>query len=284
MKKKLLLFLISLLVFSMAGTLVFADNEDVTFIASVSPESLTVSNEAQEVTVTIDASKKVSVDGYSIDLPYPEGWEVVSISNNELRFGEGDYTLKLGERNMARVFWQESTSNSAETTNLAVVVYRIPAGAAAGTYKLKAEAMELTSGGGNVWEEDGSVSFSIVIKSASGEDSGSSDTPSGGQGDSGETPQGGSSAPSGEQPGGESVPDGDSQGQEPEKDTEKEDGKQEEPEKDPAPGNENDGDKNGEKGTSNLKNILIFGGLGLLLLIIILIIILKRKKDDEEEE
>ena len=283
MKRKLFAIVLSLVMCCMAAAPVFGANDrGVTFSATVSPETLAVSSKPQEVTVSIDANKPVTVDGYNIDIPYPEGWEVVSVSNREISFKEGDYITSIGGESFLRICWQDGLSNSVETTNLAVIVFRVPAGAAAGTYSLKGEAMELTDGGGHVWEDDGSVSFSIVIKTASGEQPGGndnpgtgSDTPSGEQPGGNESP-GGSGTPSGESgdptdsPGGQTDP-----GQAGEK--EDPSGQSGEEQKDPSG---NGGDQ--EKKTVDRKAVYWCICGGILLILLLILAILNRKKKEEE--
>ena len=276
--KKRILVLVSVLalVLSFAPSVFAGNDRGVTFYAEVSPAELTVSDSEQEVTVTVNANQVITVDGFALDLPYPEGWSIVSIRNNELEITEDDYVLKLKSGNIGRILWQEPESKSASTTNLCVVTYRIPANAPAGTYTLKACEFELTDGGGDIWEAGGMVTYDIVIRNAEGEappQEWHEDTPASGGS------SGGNTGPSGgEEQGGGTRPSGG--GEEQSGKTPSEDIK---PADDTRPAD--DKNENGEKSDAPKADYTVYFVIGgILLLSLVIFLLLGRKKKDKENK
>jgi len=171
MKKKLIALMLCMVLVIAAMPSVFAANEfGVTFTGEAEKE-LVYSTEDQEVTVVINGSKEMdNLGGISLDLPYPEGWAITAITNPEIGFGANDVILSLPDtENTGRVLWDCYGTHGGENvkaTNIATVTYKVPGGTAVGTYTLKAENFELTDNLGDIWEDDVTVTFDIVIKDA----------------------------------------------------------------------------------------------------------------------
>ena len=177
-KRSYILALSLLLAISLIPAGVFASTDPGTqFYATVSPSELFVSSDGQQVTVTVNADREVLIDGLSIDFDIPKGWEVVSISNSEIKFTGDDYALRVGDSDIARVCWSDAALKTMKTTNMAVVTFKVPANAAAGTYYVSAHDFELTHNFGDIWLGDYDLPIEIVIKGSSEGGSGSSDTP-----------------------------------------------------------------------------------------------------------
>ena len=172
MKKKLFAVLLSaVLVLALVPASVFAVSSGVSFTATVSPAKLTYNAEsAQTVTVTINADRPVVVDGIAMDLPYPEGWSIASITNNDVVFKASHVVLKVKDKNLGKILWDAFDDpyggEDQTVTNIAVITYNVPAGTDVGAYDLVAEAFELTSGGGDIWEDEAEVEFTIEVVAA----------------------------------------------------------------------------------------------------------------------
>jgi len=274
-KRSHILALALLLAISLIPAGVFASTDPGTqFYATVSPSELSVSSSDQQVTVTVNADREVLIDGLSIDFDIPKGWEVVSISNSEIKFTGDDYALRVGDSDIARVCWSDAALKTMKTTNMAVVTFKVPANAAAGTYSVSAHDFELTHNFGDIWLGDYDLPIEIVIKGSSG---GGSDTPAPQPAPS---DQGTDPAPSGSKdtdPASSS-----SEGT----DGEKKDDQSapSDPEKDQSggvtPDKEESKGSEGSSGSEKKFDMLfpIIGGIALVILIILLVLTRKKKK------
>lgn len=131
----------------------------VTFSAEVSPAVLTPGDVEQTVTVTVNASKEVTVDGIGFTVLVPEAFTLVSVRSNDLAYAAGDIALETG------IFgWSSSDSeNVTGVTNLAVITYTVPADVAAGNYTVGVTSIELTKDYATIWENSASATAVLTV-------------------------------------------------------------------------------------------------------------------------
>ena len=165
--RKLLSMMLCLTIFIGIAMPVFASNEsnekNVTFDAVLSNETLTVSQEDQTVTMTIQASTPVTLDGIGMQITFDDALTLTSVAGGEssIAMTPSNYNTSNG-----MVAWN-ADNDITNVTNLVVATFTIPANTPAGEYVLGANSIELTENGGDVWEEAASVSATITIEEPS---------------------------------------------------------------------------------------------------------------------
>lgn len=168
LKKVLSLVLCLSLCFSLAMPAAAVNENNslgVTFEAVLDKAELTVSDTDQTVTMTVKASEEVTIDALSMKITSGDALTLASITGGSTvgSFTAGDYNLTTGE-----VTWTGSDAeNITGVTDLVVATFTVPANTPAGTYKLGAEEIVLSSDYGTTWEDSASVSATLTITDAS---------------------------------------------------------------------------------------------------------------------
>lgn len=138
--------------------------EGITFSAETDTPSMNVSTTEQTIVVSVDASNSFSADGIGFNVIVPEGFTLVSVSNEDVTFSGADVNLANGV-----VGWSSQDSeNVTGISNLAVITYTIPAGTGSGEYIVGVEAIELTKDYGTVWESAATATTTLTITEAAG--------------------------------------------------------------------------------------------------------------------
>ena len=138
--------------------------EGITFSAETDTPSMNVSTTEQTIVVSVDASNSFSADGIGFNVIVPEGFTLVSVSNEDVTFSGADVNLANGV-----VGWSSQDSeNVTDISNLAVITYTIPAGTGSGEYIVGVEAIELTKDYGTVWESAATATTTLTITEAAG--------------------------------------------------------------------------------------------------------------------
>ena len=125
------LLLSLVLIFSLSVVAMAADEVGIT--ATLSAATLTESDEAQTVTLTVAPESALSLAGYGFTVHVPDGWTFTSISNddpNAILTG-AHYNLNNG-----MVGYQTADAEDYSISKYADVVISIPAGTKAGTYPI----------------------------------------------------------------------------------------------------------------------------------------------------
>lgn len=130
-RRSMSLLLSLVLIFSLSVVAMAAD--EVGIIATLSAATLTESDEAQTVTLTVAPESALSLAGYGFTVHVPDGWTFTSISNddpNAILTG-AHYNLNNG-----MVGYQTADAKDYSISKYADVVISIPAGTKAGTYPI----------------------------------------------------------------------------------------------------------------------------------------------------
>ena len=147
----------------------FAENENntlgVTFNASLSQSTLTESDQDQSVTLYVNASAPVTLNGMQMQLVQGTPLKVTAIAggDNQIQLTRQNYNLSNG-----MITWRtDDVENIAGVTDLVVATVKVPANAPAGTYKIGAKNFELTNvEDGNyahVWENKAAAYTTLTI-------------------------------------------------------------------------------------------------------------------------
>lgn len=147
----------------------FAENENntlgVTFNASLSQSTLTESDQDQSVTLYVNASAPVTLNGMQMQLVQDTPLKVTAIAggDNQIQLTKKNYNLSNG-----MIAWQtDDVENIAGVTDLVVATVKVPANTPAGTYKIGAKNFELTNvEDGNyahVWENKAVAYTTLTI-------------------------------------------------------------------------------------------------------------------------
>ncbi len=134
----------------------------ITFSAKLSQDTITTSDKDQEVTMTIDPSAPIVMDGVGFWTRSTSGITATAVSNSDSKvtYAPESYwdTGFFG--------WSNPKFDNIEgVTNVAVVTWKIPANTPAGTYTLKVDSIEITQDYGTIWEDSGAwVSADLTIQ------------------------------------------------------------------------------------------------------------------------
>lgn len=137
------LLLSLVLIFSLSVVAMAADEVGIT--ATLSAATLTESDEAQTVTLTVAPESALSLAGYGFTVHVPDGWTFTSISNddpNAILTG-AHYNLNNG-----MVGYQTADAGDYSISKYADVVISIPAGTKAGTYPITIDGVTADAGYG----------------------------------------------------------------------------------------------------------------------------------------
>lgn len=132
----------------------------ITFTASLDKPSIPVSEEAQTVSMAVDANTAFAVDGVGFTVSVPDGFIVTSVTSNDLTYTSSDFANGI-------FGWTSADSeNVSGVTNLAIVTFTVPANTPAGTYTVGINSIELTKDYGEVWENSASAFATLQISAA----------------------------------------------------------------------------------------------------------------------
>ena len=160
--KRILMLSLAIMMCSLISISAFAANDNgVTYLATIDNPTISVSSEDQTIAVTIKANKPVDIDSIDIGVGLPSGLAYVSVANTDLGFKTGDFNKSNGS-----LVWYYEYDQEADwltTDLLAVVTYKVPANTPAGEYKIDFEINNITSDFGTPWETGVTVSTTLTI-------------------------------------------------------------------------------------------------------------------------
>ncbi|MBR6595707.1 MAG: hypothetical protein IKK72_03925, partial [Oscillospiraceae bacterium] len=139
----------------------YSDHDGVAYAATLDTQEIKVSEEAQEVVLTVKASKKVDLDSITAQVHTPDGLVLTDIKNADLGFGEGNINKENG-----KIVWyyDYAVGDYLTTDTLAVVTFTVPANTAAGEYVIQFDIQEITSDYGEAWEDGETLTTTLTIK------------------------------------------------------------------------------------------------------------------------
>lgn len=164
MKKWITVLLCIVLCLSLVVPVMGTNTQGVTFSATLSAESLNVSDSEQTVTLQISGSPAFATDGFSYIIEYPEGWTPgSSIVSKDFTFGKNDYNPTYSA-NSLRVAWMDiDVEDHTGVSDLGTVTFTIPANAK-GSFTFKVKKLEVVQGYGDAWETGSELSATLEIK------------------------------------------------------------------------------------------------------------------------
>lgn len=136
----------------------------VTFSATLDQATLSESDQAQEVTMYLKASKEIELDGMGLIVVQDEALRLKSIAGGESRIAitSGNFNLENGE-----LGWQAADGeNITGVTDLLEVTFTVPANTPAGEYEVGVTDIELTHNCGDIWENAATASTTLTITEA----------------------------------------------------------------------------------------------------------------------
>ena len=164
MKKAITLLLCIILCLGLCVPALGAYNDDVTVSASLDQAELNYdASKDQTVQLTVSLSKSVSLYSISLQADIPSGLTLSALeSGSSAIYLEEDehYSLETG-----RVSWYAGKNKDA--ADLVILTVTVPAGTAAGSYKIGVKEIELATAGendGDNWMEGGSAYATLTIK------------------------------------------------------------------------------------------------------------------------
>ena len=166
--RRLLVFILTLaMCFQMVAPAYAANDQGVTYEATLDTPEINVSDEAQEVVLAVKASKKVDLDSITAQVHTPDGLVLSKIENADLGFGAGNINKENG-----KIAWYYSYADGdyLTTDTLAVVTFTVPANTAAGEYVIKFDIIDITIDYGETWEDGESLTATLTIKDSASDD------------------------------------------------------------------------------------------------------------------
>ncbi|MBR6595708.1 MAG: InlB B-repeat-containing protein [Oscillospiraceae bacterium] len=166
--RRLLVFILTLaMCFQMVAPAYAANDQGVTYEATLDTPEINVSDEAQEVVLAVKASKKVDLDSITAQVHTPEGLVLSKIENADLGFGAGNINKENG-----KIAWYYGYADGdyLTTDTLAVVTFTVPANTAAGEYVIKFDIIDITIDYGETWEDGESLTATLTIKDSASDD------------------------------------------------------------------------------------------------------------------
>ena len=167
MKKAITLLLCIILCLGLCVPALGAYNDDVTVSAALDQAELNYdASKDQTVQLTVSLSKSVSLYSISLQADIPSGLTLSALeSGSSAIYLEEDehYSLETG-----RVSWYAGKNKDA--ADLVILTVTVPAGTAAGSYKIGVKEIELATAGendGDNWMEGGSAYATLTIKGES---------------------------------------------------------------------------------------------------------------------
>lgn len=133
----------------------------VTFQATLDQATIAQSDEDQEVTMRLKASKAIELDGMGLTVVQDDALKLKTIAG-----GESSIDINTGDYNVANgiLGWHvEDGSTITGVTDMLVVTFTVPANTPAGAYTVGVEKIELTENGGDIWETGAAASTTLTI-------------------------------------------------------------------------------------------------------------------------
>lgn len=138
----------------------------VTFNATLDQSVITTSDQDQSITLSINTSKPVTLEGIGADLYWDDALKITSISNIDSRIDlKGSYNLDNGA-----ISWDgtDDIDQLENVSNIVTATFTVPANTPAGTYKVGLKNIELTTNyGSNIWESTAYAEATLTIVDAS---------------------------------------------------------------------------------------------------------------------
>lgn len=138
----------------------------VTFNATLDQPVITTSDQDQSITLSINTSKPVTLEGIGADLYWDDALKITSISNIDARIDlKGSYNLDNGA-----ISWDgtDDIDQLENVSNIVTATFTVPANTPAGTYKVGLKNIELTTNyGSNIWESTAYAEATLTIVDAS---------------------------------------------------------------------------------------------------------------------
>ncbi len=144
-----------------------SNSEGITFSASLDKTALTVSESAQTVTMSVTASKAMTLNGIGGTVAWSAPVQLQSIGNADGRisYTDGDVNLDNGKFGWSTA----NTENIENVTSVAEVTFTVPANTPAGTYRVGVNGLNLSrraNGSVGAFEDGAMVSASFTISEA----------------------------------------------------------------------------------------------------------------------
>lgn len=160
--KKLSLISLICVMCMLLGLVVYAGTP-VKYLGTLSTDKLCVTGEEQEVTLALKLKSPQNIGSLDATITLPEGWSIVSITNEELGFTAGSYFPSTG-----KIVWYTDKYDAADYENvslIAVIKVKVPADVIAGSYTIAVKDIEVTSNYGldNLEVESTEVSKTVTI-------------------------------------------------------------------------------------------------------------------------
>lgn len=138
----------------------------VTFNAALDQPVLATSDQAETVTLSVNTSKPVTLEGIGAYLYWDEALTITSISNTDPRIDfKGSYNLEKGI-----LSWDgtDDLDQLENVTNIVTATFSVPANTPAGSYKVGVKDIEVTTNyGSNIWENKAYAEATLTITDAS---------------------------------------------------------------------------------------------------------------------
>lgn len=138
-RRGMALLLSVLLLCSLSVGALAADEIGIT--ATLNTATLTESDTAQTVTLTVAPQSSVSVCGVGLRVVLPEGWSFASITNDDANMPvtAGDINLDEG-----LLGWLSNDMEDYSISKFAIFTINVPAGTAAGSYEIKVDKVDVS--------------------------------------------------------------------------------------------------------------------------------------------
>lgn len=140
--KKLSLVSLIFVMCALLGLVVYAGTS-VEYSGTLSSEKLCVTGEEQEITLTVKLSSPQNFSSLDATIVLPDGWSIVSITNDELGLTADYYEPSTG-----KIVWFTDKEELADYENvslIAVIKVNIPANVTADDYTITVKDIEVTS-------------------------------------------------------------------------------------------------------------------------------------------
>lgn len=169
--KKIIAVLVCVSIVINMSISIFAANETntlgVTFDVTLDTPEITSSSQEQTVTMTLTASKAVTVDGIGFTVVWDPALTLTSITGDSII---GAYNAAATNLANGIAGWSSPDAENKTVTTLAIITFTVPANTPASTYNVGVENLELTSDyGGTIWEKSASASTTLTVIGASPE-------------------------------------------------------------------------------------------------------------------
>ena len=130
----------------------------VTYSAALNTPTLPVSAQAQTVTLTVTASKKMTAGAIGMQVAQDAPLALQEISNGALGFADIHVNYNNG-----MLVWDSENAENVTSDQLARVTFIVPANTPAGTYRLGVTDIEISKDCGEIWEPDAEVYATLTI-------------------------------------------------------------------------------------------------------------------------